>query len=103
MTSVANDNQDQIQNKSNTKEDNLVLMRQKYERELAQERARREEIERQLEERSKANLQIDDDDDDSEPYVDRKRLKKELAKFAPRIKEETQSDIQRAVYTALQE
>lgn len=101
MTVVANDGQEQIQ-KNNTKEDNLVLMRQKYERELSQERARREEVERQLQERSKASLQ-DDDDDDSEPYIDRKRLKKESQKLTQQIKQETQSDIQRAVYTALQE
>lgn len=102
MTVVANDGQDQIQ--KNTKEDNLVLMRQKYERELAQERARREEVERQLQERSKATLQSnDDDDDDQEPYIDRKRLKKESQKLTQQIKQETQSDIQRAVYTALQE
>ena len=63
-TVVANDGQEQIQ-KNNTKEDNLVLMRQKYERELSQERARREEVERQLQERSKASLQ-DEEDDDSE-------------------------------------
>jgi hypothetical protein len=105
MSAQPNDNQTQVQEKTNTKEDNLVLMRQKYERELAQERGRREEIERQLQEKERSKQQAlqDDDDDDSEPYVDRKRLKKESAKLTQQIKQETQTDIQRAVQQALQE
>ncbi|MEK6880598.1 MAG: hypothetical protein AABY22_13360, partial [Nanoarchaeota archaeon] len=41
--------------------------------------------------------------DDSEPYVEHKRLRKEQAKFGQQIKQETQSEIQKAVKTALHE
>lgn len=82
------------------KELNFRKMEQMYERQLSKEREAREAAERALEDKSKKH---DDDDDDDEPYIDKKRLKKEQAKFGQQMKQETQTEIQRAVHTALQE
>jgi len=92
--------QAQVEQKSNDKEINFAQMRQKYERELAAKNAQIEEMQRAVQ--SKAVVQ-DDDDDDSDPYIDKKRLRKEQAKLSQNIKQETSSEIQRAVNQALQE
>lgn len=85
-----------------SKEDNLVLMRQHYERQLAQERQARQEAERLAQEARYKNNQVDEDDDD-EPYVDKKKLQKHLAKFGEQTQKQTQSEIQKAVQQALAE
>jgi len=89
------------ENKPSDKELNFRQLEAKYERQLQQERTARLEAERIAAER--AQQHINNDDDDSEPYVDHKRLKKEQAKFGQQLKQETQTEIQKAVYTALQE
>ena len=48
-------------------------------------------------------LLTEDDDNSDEPYVDHKRLNKKLAKFGEQTKQQTQSEIQKAVQTALHE
>jgi hypothetical protein len=93
--------------KPNDKEINFRMqeraMQEKYEKMLAQERNARIEAERKAQEAvSKRNTSNDDDEDD-EPYVDHKKLKREQAKFGQQIKQETQGDIQKAVHQALQE
>ena len=86
----------------NSKEDNLVMMRQHYERQLAQEREARLEAERQAQEaRSRPN--VPDDDEDDEPYVDKKKLQKHLARFGEQTQKQTQTEIQKAVNQALEE
>lgn len=100
--------QNQVQDqKPNDKELNFRAFEAKYERQLAQERnalaqerAAREELERQLKQTQAMSA---NDDDESEPYVDHKKLKKEQAKFGQQLKQETQSDIQRAVNQAINE
>lgn len=94
--------------KTNDKEINFRMqekaMREKYEKELSQERAARLESERKIQELMKKNISQDDDDDhNEEPYVDDKRLNKKLAKFGEKTKQQTQTDIQEAVQKALHE
>lgn len=99
MTTPQQENQTTEQQPSN-KELNFRALEAKYQQQLASERAERERLTQELEKR---HAPKDDDDEDSEPYVDHKRLKKEQAKFGQQIKQETQSEIQRAVAKALQD
>lgn len=95
------ENQPQEQ-KPNDKELNFRALEARYEKQLQQERAERQRLQMELEQKSRTPYK-DDEDDDSEPYVDHKRLKKEQAKFGQQLKQETQSEINKAVYVALQE
>lgn len=85
----------------NTKELNFRALEQKYQKQFEQERSARLEAERMANEVRQKYMTTQDDDDDSEPYVDKKRLKKEQARFGEQIKQETQSEIQKAVNQAL--
>lgn len=85
--------------KQNDKEYNFRMMEQKYQREVAQERARAQELERQLQERNK----VVDDDEDDEPYVAPKKLEKKLAKFEEKTSKKTAEEIKNAVQIALEE
>jgi hypothetical protein len=102
MTAPTQENQVPNQeNKPTDKELNFRALEQKYQRQLEQERAGRLEAERVAQEAQTKKHVSEDDDDDSEPYVDKKRLKKEQAKFGQQIKQETQSEIKQAVQQAL--
>lgn len=112
MTSQTQSNQPQnnIQGQENTakpsdKEMNFRAQQEKYERLLAQERSAREAAEKEAnrlaQERSRTNAH--EDEDDSEPYVDHKKLNKTLAKFGEQTQKQTQSEIQKAVQVALHE
>jgi len=104
MTAPSNDNQVQNQTETqNNKELNFRALEAKYQRQLEQERAGRLEAERQYQESQARKTNHEDDEDDSEPYVDKKRLNKTLAKFGQQAKQDTQSEIQKAVQTALHE
>ncbi len=100
MTVPIQENQVQDTQPSN-KELNFRALEQKYQQQLAAERAEKERLAQELQQRNQN--QGNDDEDDAEPYVDHKRLRKEQAKFGQQIKQETQSEIQRAVRTALNE
>ncbi len=100
MTVPTQENQVQDQNLSN-KELNFRALEQKYQQQLAQERAERERLTKELQQRQ--NIPDVDEDDEPEPYVDHKRLKKEQARFGQQLKQETQTEIQKAVKTALNE
>jgi hypothetical protein len=63
---------------------------------LKQEREARLEAERRIEELSKKSQQNEDDEDDSEPYVNSNKLKKTLN----RLGQTTQSEIQKAMEMA---
>jgi len=91
------------ESKTNTTEQNISALRMKYERELAQERAARVEAEKAAREAQARHNPINDDDDDSEPYIDHKKLDKKLARFGEQTQKQTQSEIQKAVQTALHE
>lgn len=101
MTAPSQENQVQDQ-KPSDKELNFRKLEEKYQRELNQERSLRVEAERIAQERQKP-VSHDDDEEDDEPYVDKRKLNKTLAKFGQQTKQETQTEIQRAVQTALHE
>ena len=84
------------------KEKNFRNLEAKYKRELEQERNARLEAERQAQE-ALSRKAHDDDEDDDEPYVDRKKLDKKLAKFGEQNKQDTRSEIQKAVQQAIQQ
>lgn len=102
MTPSPQENQAQ-ESKSNDKELNFRALEAKYQKQLEQERQARIEAEKKAEEASKRTHVVDEEEDDDEPYVDRKKLTKTLAKFGQQSKQETQTEIQRAVSQALQE
>lgn len=97
-TSVPNQIQDQ---KQADKELNFRLQEQKYQRALEQERNEKLELQRQLQEAQRQPIQ--EEDDDSEPYVDNKKLERKLAKHGQQVKQDTQGEIQRAVQMAIQD
>lgn len=88
--------------KSSDKELNFRALENKFKAELEKERAARLELERSLQEKQRSQ-HIDDDDDDNEPYVDKKKLDKKLAKFGEQTQKITQTEIQKAVQAALEE
>ena len=92
----------QVEQKQTDKEMNFRMLEQKYQKQLEQERAARLDAERQLQEKSKRQ-EPEEEDDDNEPYVDRKKLKKEQAKFGQQMRQETKSEIQQAVQMALEQ
>lgn len=86
--SIPTDNvQDAVQEvQQSDKEKNLVQQRKMYERQLHEERQSKQELEKrlsELESQRRPTRSADvDDDDDSEPYVDKKALKKHLERFS---------------------
>lgn len=100
MTSPIQENQAQPPQVSD-KELNFRRLEQKYQQELAQERAERARLTQELESRTKQSNQ--DDDDDDEPYVDKKKLNKTLERFGQQTQKQTQGDINNAVHAALKE
>lgn len=66
--------------KPNDKEYNFRQLEQKFQRQLEQERAARMEAEKIAQE-AQAKKHVVDDEDDSEPYVDHKKLSRKLADF----------------------
>jgi hypothetical protein len=81
------------------KELNFRKLEERYERMLQEERQKRVEAENAAQ---KKFAPQDDEEEDNEPYVDRRRLKKEIANTRQTIKQETQTDIQKAVGEALE-
>lgn len=103
MTAPIQENTQQ-DNKPSDKEINFRKLEARYEQQLAQERAAREQAEKIAQEAmAKRNNHIDDDEDDSEPYVDKKKLQKTLNKFGEQTKQQTQSEIKNAVQQAIYE
>lgn len=100
MTSPTQENQAQDQQVSN-KELNFRALENKYQQQLAAQQAENERLRQELQQRQQP--QVQDDDEDHEPYVDHKRLKKEQARFGQQIKQETQTEIQKAVRMAIAE
>lgn len=101
MTAQTQESQPQ-ENKVNDKELNFRALETKYQRELEKERAARLEAER-LAQEAMARRNVQEEDDDSEPYVDHKKLEKKLARFGETTMKQTQSEIQNAVQMALKE
>jgi hypothetical protein len=101
MTVPPQENQEQVSQPSN-KELNFRALEAKYQQQLAVERAEKERLAQELEQKARLPYK-DDEDEETDPYVDHKRLRKEQAKFGQQIKQETQTEIQKAVRTALNE
>jgi hypothetical protein len=95
MTAPTQENQVEQQQLSN-KELNFRALEAKYQKQIEIERSEKERLTRELEDRSK--YQSKDDEDDSEPYVDHKKLNKTFNKFS----QNTQSEIQKAMEIAKQ-
>ncbi len=97
MTVPTQENQAQDA-KPSDKELNFRALEAKYQRQNEQERAARLEAERQRDEAlaKKQHQANEEDEDDSEPYVDKKKLNK----FGQNLKQSTQSDIQKAMEQA---
>lgn len=90
--------------KTNDKEYNFDKIRKQLDREQEEKQKLKEEIEK-LKQIAQANLvnKDDEDSDDDEPYVDHKKLKKELGKAVKQTINETDNKIQSAVHKALSE
>lgn len=100
MTAPMQENQP-TQDKTQDKELNFRMLEAKYEKQLAMERAERERLTQELQQRQQQAVPHEDDEDD-EPYVNKKKLEKKLQSFGQQQTKQTQSEIQRAVQQALQ-
>lgn len=85
-------------------------LKDNYERQLAQYQSERERLLRDLEaakqvaERERYSPKHEEDEeDDSEPYVDKKKLNKTLTRFEQKAQKQTQSEIEKAIQIAKQE
>jgi hypothetical protein len=91
--------------KPSDKELNFRKQEEMFKRQLEQERQARQQAEaraQQLEEAQKrSSVPQDDDDYGDEPYVDHKRLKRELGKVVQKTTSDTDQRIQNAVQSAL--
>jgi len=87
MTLDTNQNTAAQEEKPNSKEFNFRQLESKYERIVAQERAERERLAKELEELKKQPSKDLSDDDDSEPYVDHKKLAKRFDNFEKKLEE----------------
>ncbi len=90
-----------VEQKPSDKELNFRNLEARYQRQLDQERSARLDAEKRAAEL--AQKQQPEEEDDSEPYVDHKKLNKTLAKFGQQSRGEIQTDIQRAVKIAQEE
>lgn len=97
MTVSTQDNQA----KPTDKELNFRILEAKYEKQLAQERQARQDAESKFQEIQRLKSQEEEVDD--EPYIDHKKLEKKLAKFGEQSNQRTQTEIQKAVQTAIAE
>jgi hypothetical protein len=99
MTVPDQNNQAQQQTQPTSKELNFRALEQKYQRELQQEREARLEAERAVQQYAQRNVQEEEEDDDAP--IDKRRLSKHLQKFGEQTKQTTQTDIKNAVQEAL--
>lgn len=93
-------NQEQLSNKETNFRLQERALQEKYERQLAQERAEKEKLLKELEERKRTP---EPEEDDDEPYVNKKKLGKELARFGENTRKMTQDEINRQVQQALEQ
>lgn len=88
--------------KPNDKEYNFAQIRQQLERERQEKLQMKEEIEK-LKKVAQEKFLSHDDEDDDEPYIDKKKLRRELTKVVEQTNTETDSKIQSIVNRALAE
>ena len=93
--------------KSKDLEKNFVIQRRHYEKQIELEKTARQQAEERAEAAERAAQErarispINDEDDDSEPYVDKKKLKRVLNQFGEQTKAQTKAEIEQAVQSAL--
>lgn len=88
MTSPQENQAPQVQEQPNNKEINFRKQEAMYQRQLEAAEKRAQEAEMRAQEvMSKRHQQDDNDDDSSEPYVDHKRLSRQLASFERKMDE----------------
>ncbi|HET6458336.1 MAG TPA: hypothetical protein VFG24_05620 [Nitrosopumilaceae archaeon] len=100
MTAPTQENQVQ-ESKNNDKELNFRALEQKYQRALEAERSEKERLVQELQQRQKQSLP--DDEDDSEPYVDHKKLNRKLNQFGQNQQSEINKAMDMAKHAAKQE
>lgn len=102
MTALSATSQEnpQPENNISTKEINFRRQQTMYEHMIAEREARIAEMEKMLKSQHSAPAP-EDDDDDNEPYVDKKKLEKKLQKFGQKAKQEILPEVQKAVAEAL--
>lgn len=90
-----------------SKEYNFRQQEQAFLKKIEEERQARLQLEQKLAEMERMKFtqpqHQEEDDDDADPYVDKKKLKRELAKIKQETSKATQSDIQKAVQQAIYE
>lgn len=95
-----------VEKKEEDKAHNFELMRRRLEKTEAarlEAEQRLAQLEKQLQQKQQSRAQEDEDEYTDEPYVDHRRLKKELNKVAPKIKEETLGDVRQLVRDVMQQ
>ncbi len=96
-------NQAQMQEvKGNDKELNFRALEAKYRRELDQERSARVEAERKNQELSSRSVQHEEEDD-SEPYVNDKKLNRKLSDFERKMEERIEKKAEEKAYNMMQQ
>lgn len=107
MTENQETNQPQVENKVSDKELNFrkVEAKQKEtEQQLYQERQARMELERRLQElQSKPPTLDDDEDNDNEPYVDKKKLNRKFSSFEKKLEEKFDRKVEEKARTLIKE
>lgn len=100
MTAPVQDTQVAPEARPNDKEFNFRAQEAKYQRMLDERDRRIVELEQK-----KVVVQDDNDDEDdsADPYVDRKKLKKELSKYGQKVKQDADSAVKTAVQQAIYE
>lgn len=93
---------EQVQNQPSDKEMNFRKQEEMFKRQLEQERSARMQAEERASQLEKAKHQeTEEDEGDSEPYVDHRKLNKKLNQFGQNVQKQTQVEIQKAVGEAL--
>jgi hypothetical protein len=97
--------ENQAQDKSNDKELNFRALEAKMQRQVEQERQARLMAEQRAAELEQShNLRSkEEEDDDADPYIDKKKFKKTLNQFGEETRKQTKAEIDAAVKQALAE
>ncbi len=90
--------------KPSDKELNFRRLEERYERQLAQERAAREEAEKKAQELArKTSIAQEEDEDDDEPYIDKKKLAKKMSSFEQKLEEKIEKKAEEKARMLLQQ
>jgi hypothetical protein len=98
MTNPVDTQEVEVSARISEKELNFQKQKASYERVLAEKEQRIADIEAQLKAKQVSN---DDEDDDQDPYIDKRKLAKTLNRFGEQSQKQTQGEIQKAVQEAL--